>query len=141
MKIDASAIRQLAKLLEETGLNEIEVASGDEKVRVNKGSASVVTTQAAPVAAPAAVAPVAVTGTTPGAVTSPMVGTVYLQAEPGNPPFIQKGTTVKAGDTLVIIEAMKVMNPIKAPKSGTVTQVLVDNGQPVEFGEALVVVE
>jgi acetyl-CoA carboxylase biotin carboxyl carrier protein len=77
----------------------------------------------------------------PGAVTSPMVGTVYMAAEPNSPAFISKGASVKAGDTLLIIEAMKVMNPIKSPKGGTVTQILVDNGQPVEFGEVLVVIE
>jgi len=79
--------------------------------------------------------------THPGAVTSPMVGTAYLQAEPGNPPFVSKGASVVAGDTLIIVEAMKVMNPIKAPKSGTVTQLLIENGQPVEFGDVLVVIE
>ncbi|MBL4805422.1 MAG: biotin/lipoyl-binding protein, partial [Alphaproteobacteria bacterium] len=77
----------------------------------------------------------------PGAITSPMVGTAYLQGEPGAPPFVKKGDTVAAGDTVMIIEAMKVMNPIKAEKGGTVTQILVDNGQPVEFGDVLMVVE
>ncbi len=77
----------------------------------------------------------------PGAVSSPMVGTVYLQSEPGTPPFVSKGKTVNEGDTLVIIEAMKVMNPIKAHKSGTVTQILVENAEPVEFGDVLMVIE
>jgi acetyl-CoA carboxylase biotin carboxyl carrier protein len=149
MKIDASAIRQLAKLLDETGLNEIEVANGDEKIRVNKGGVPMMAAQAAPatvmVSDPTIPQPAttqqSITAASAGAVTSPMVGTVYLQAEPGNPPFVQAGSVVKAGDTLVIIEAMKVMNPIKAPKAGTVRQVLVNNGQPVEFGEVLVVVD
>lgn len=147
MKIDASAIRQLSKLLEETGLNEIEVANGDEKIRVNKGGVQMMASAAPmmmasdPTIPQQATTHMSTTAATAGAVTSPMVGTVYMQAEPGNPPFVQKGTVVKAGDTLVIIEAMKVMNPIKAPKAGTVTQVLVNNGQPVEFGEVLVVVE
>ncbi len=147
MKIDASAIRQLAKLLDETGLNEIEVADGDEKIRVNKGGVPMMAAAPAPAMVSDPTIPQPATtqqstaATSAGAVTSPMVGTVYLQAEPGNPPFVQAGSVVKAGDTLVIIEAMKVMNPIKAPKAGTVRQVLVNNGQPVEFGEVLVVVE
>lgn len=154
MKIDAEAIKQLAKLLEETGLTEIEVAEGDNLIRVNKGG--VVIPHAAhhsvnaqnimssdptvPQAANTS-APVAIGANHPGAVTSPMVGTIYMAAEPNAPTFISKGATVKAGDTLLIIEAMKVMNPIKSPKSGTVTQILVDNGHPVEFGEVLVVIE
>lgn len=149
MKIDEKAIKQLADLLNETGLTEIEVAEGDNLIRVNKGG-TVVQSAGTPVAMPSdptvpqvanTEAPSAVTGTTPGAVTSPMVGTVYMQAEPGNPPFVTKGATVAAGDTLMIVEAMKVMNPIKASKAGTVTQVLVENGQPVEFGDVLVVIE
>lgn len=153
MKIDAEAIRQLADLLDETGLTEIEVADGEKMIRVNKGGVVSGAAQhahahaAAPMPSDPTVPQQASTsvsttaGNHPGAVTSPMVGTVYMQAEPNSPPFIAKGTTVNAGDTLLIIEAMKVMNPIKAPKSGTVTQVLVANGQPVEFGEILVVVE
>ncbi|HOO50659.1 MAG TPA: acetyl-CoA carboxylase biotin carboxyl carrier protein [Alphaproteobacteria bacterium] len=154
MKIDADAIRQLAELLEETGLTEIEVAEGEKMLRVNKGA----------VAAPAAAhtvpnvhalmpsdptvpqsasmtPPSQVAASHPGAVTSPMVGTAYMSPEPNAAAFISKGANVKEGDTLLIIEAMKVMNPIKAPKSGTVTQILVDNGHPVEFGEVLVVIE
>jgi len=90
--------------------------------------------------APAATAPTSLTGH-PGAVTSPMVGTAYVAAEPGSPPFVKVGDTVKAGQTLLIIEAMKVMNPIKAPKAGRVSQVLVADAQPVEFGEVLMVIE
>lgn len=157
MKIDADAIRQLAELLDETGLTEIEVAEGEKMIRVGKG-APVAAGQAAPThvvpnahmmmpsdpaipQVPSLSAPSQVAANHPGAVTSPMVGTAYTAAEPGATPFISKGATVKAGDTLVIIEAMKVMNPIKAPKSGTVMQILVESGQPVEFGEVLVVIE
>lgn len=147
MKIDSDAIRQLAELLEETGLNEIEVADGDQKIRVNKGASAAV--MAAPQALPAAAAPASAGAETPaanaashpGAVTSPMVGNAYLQAEPGAPSFISKGASVKEGDTLMIIEAMKVMNPIKAPHGGTVTEILIEDGQPVEFGDVLVVIE
>ncbi len=150
MKIDEKAIKQLADLLNETGLTEIEVAEGDNLVRVNKGGTVVQSTGNAipsmpsdptvPQAANTDPAP-ETAGSHPGAVTSPMVGTVYMQAEPGNPPFVTKGASISEGDTLMIVEAMKVMNPIKAPKSGTVTQILVENGQPVEFGDVLVVVE
>lgn len=157
MKIDDEAIRQLAKLLEETGLTEIEVAEGEKLIRVNKGgpvghahhapahavpSAHTVMAsdptipQAANTAPPSTVA-----ANHPGAVTSPMVGTAYLRPAPDQSDFVAKGATVKAGDTLLIIEAMKVMNPIKAPKAGTVTQILVENGTPVEFGEVLLVIE
>jgi acetyl-CoA carboxylase biotin carboxyl carrier protein len=158
MKIDSDAIRQLAQLLDETGLTEIEVAEGEKMIRVGKGAAlsgqnSVAMTHTVPSARdvmqsdptipqPAnTVPPSAAAADHPGAIVSPMVGTVYMQSDPNSPPFVSKGTTVKAGDTLLIIEAMKVMNPIKAPKAGTVTQVLVQNGQPVEFGEVLLVIE
>ncbi len=153
MKIDAKAIRQLAELLDETGLTEIEVAEGDQMIRVNKGG------MALPAGAYAHAGhlnmpsdptmpqpantkpPAAIGGDHPGAVSSPMVGTVYMAPEPGASDFIKKGDSVAAGDTLLIIEAMKVMNPIKAPKGGTVTQILVENGQPVEYGDVLVVIE
>ena len=155
MNIDADAIRELAALLDETGLNEIEVSEGEQSIRINKG-AGVVAAPAPEVSQPAAPqmasdptqpqqantdAPETVTGDHPGAVTSPMVGTAYMQPEPGAAPFVQKGTTVNEGDTLLIIEAMKVMNPIKAHKGGTVSQILVQNGQPVEYGDVLMVVE
>jgi acetyl-CoA carboxylase biotin carboxyl carrier protein len=154
MKIDSKAIKKLASLLDETGLNEIEVAEGDQMIRVNRGMM-----MAGGVAAPAAPAPVSmasdptvpqtantdmpagVTGDHPGAVTSPMVGTVYAAPEPDAPNFIKKGDNVSEGDTLLIVEAMKVMNPIKAHKSGTVSQILFENGQPVEFGDVLAVIE
>lgn len=150
MKIDEKAIKQLADLLNETGLTEIEVADGDNLIRVNKGGTVV---QAASGAVPAMPSDPTVpqaantdaapetAGSHPGAVTSPMVGTVYMQAEPDNPPFVTKGSSITEGETIMIVEAMKVMNPIKAPKSGTVTQILVENGQPIEFGDVLVVIE
>jgi acetyl-CoA carboxylase biotin carboxyl carrier protein len=156
MKIDADAIRQLADLLEETGLTEIEVAEGEKLIRVNKGDIAprhIHQTQTAPsalhlmpsdptVPQPANTnPPAAIAANHPGAITSPMVGTVYMRPDPNSPEFIVKGATVKAGDTLLIIEAMKVMNPIKAQKAGTVTQILAQHGQPVEFGEVLVVIE
>ena len=152
MKIDHDAIRNLATLLTETDLTEIEIAEGDKRIRVTRTiSVQAITAptalppmsaaNAAP--APAASAKVAAISPDnhPGAVKSPMVGTVYLQSEPGAPRFVTKGATVKPGDTLVIIEAMKVMNPIKAEKGGTVVDILVDDSQPVEFGQALVIIE
>lgn len=149
MKIDSEAIRELALLLDETGLTEIEVSEGEQAIRVARGG---LVTSAGP-AYPAMVSDPTVPqspsvqqslespASHPGAVTSPMVGTVYMQPEPGAPSFIEKGAPVKAGETLLIIEAMKVMNPIKAEKGGTVAQILVENGQPVEYGDVLVVIE
>lgn len=153
MKIDSKAIEKIAELLEKTGTSEIEVKDGDQSIRVSKGGGAVVAAApAAPVGGniqsdptvprqPTLDAPDTTAKSHPGAVTSPMVGTAYLQGEPGAPPFISKGGSVKAGDTLMIIEAMKVMNPIKAEKGGTITQILIENGQPVEFGDVLVVIE
>jgi len=149
MKIDTKAIEKIAELLEKTGSSEIEVKDGDQSIRVSKGGTVVA---AAPVGGniqsdptvprqPTLDAPDTTAGSHPGALTSPMVGTAYMQGEPDAPAFVSKGDTVKAGDTLVIIEAMKVMNPIKAEKGGTVTQILVENGQPVEFGDVLMVIE
>lgn len=153
MNIDEQAIRKLAELLDETGLSEIEVAEGEQMIRVNKGG-TIIGGGAAAQIAPAPMAsdpttpqaanmdgPSTTAAEHPGAVTSPMVGTAYMQAEPGAPAFVKKGDSVNSGDTLLIIEAMKVMNPIKASKSGTVTQMLVENGQPVEFGDVLMVIE
>jgi len=144
--IDPEAIRKLAELMTETGLSEIELAEGDRKLRVSRAVAAAASpavhfTAAAAAPATAAPAAAATPATHPGAVISPMVGTAYLQAEPGAPPFAAVGSQVKVGDTLLIIEAMKVMNPIKASKGGTVTQVLVSDGQPVEYGEPLMIVE
>ena len=140
--IDDELVRRLAKLLEETGLNEIEYARNGERIRVNRGGGATVlaapSVHAAPTGAPAASQP---EGPPQGAVLSPMVGTAYLAAEPGGKPFVAVGDRVSQGQTLVIIEAMKVMNPIPAPHSGTVKQILAADGRPVEFGEVLLVVE
>ena len=146
MQVDPDLVRQLAELLDDTRLTEIEVQDGDRRIRVvrNVMSASHVAfaaPQAAP-AAPAAAAPVDVAPADhPGSVKSPMVGTAYLSAEPGAKPFVAPGDKVAAGDTLLIVEAMKVMNPIVSPRAGTVRAVLVDNAQPVEFDQPLIVVE
>lgn len=148
--IDSELIRELAHLLEETGLTEIEVGDGERRIRVARGPAGLVQAMAAPVAAtvaaPAASATsaeraVKIDASHPGAVTSPMVGTVYVAPEPGAPPFVQAGDKVNEGQTLFIVEAMKVMNPIRAPRSGKVAQVLVENGAPVEYGEVLLLLE
>jgi acetyl-CoA carboxylase biotin carboxyl carrier protein len=153
MRIDTDLIRQLADLLTEKDLSEIEVEDSDRRVVVKRkltAAAAAAPVAAAPAAAmvgaPAAPAPAAApveepAGNHPGTVKSPMVGTVYLAAEPGAPAFAAVGSQVNAGDTLVIIEAMKVMNPIAAPRAGTVKQVLVQNAQPVEFDQPLVIVE
>jgi len=151
MRVDIGIVRQLAELLDETQLTEIEVEDGDRKVRVARQLGVAAAPGYAPAYAPAyapppaaavAAAPVAATPVTAAnAVKSPMVGTVFLSAEPGAKPFVSVGDKVAAGATLVIIEAMKVMNPILATVSGTVSAVLVDNGQPVEFDQPLVIVE
>jgi acetyl-CoA carboxylase biotin carboxyl carrier protein len=139
--VDEEAIRKLAKLMEETGLTEIEVSEGEAQIRVAKHAAPAAGAYAAaPASAPAAAPAPASNEPIVGAVTSPMVGTVYLAPSPGTPNFISVGANVNAGDTLCIIEAMKVMNPIKAPKSGMIKQIFIENAQPVEFGEALVVI-
>ncbi len=145
-KIDGDAVRELANLLDETGLAEIELEQNGLRLRVAKAvGQSFVAPVAAPAPAPAAAAaPASAAGETadhPGAVTSPMVGTVYVAAEPGAKPFISVGDSVTEGQTLLIVEAMKTMNQIPAPKAGKVTSILVANGQPVEFGEPLVVIE
>lgn len=138
LSIDADVIRELAALLDETGLSEIEIADGTRHVRVARGGDALAARPPLPVAAP--VPPVATPPSSPtDAVTSPMVGTVYLAGEPGAPPFVKIGDMVAEGQTLVIVEAMKVMNPIKAPRAGTVLEIRVANGSPVEYGEVLVV--
>lgn len=144
-KVDAEAVRALADLLHETGLTEIEYGSGDWRVRVAKTAAP------APVyAAPAGAAPadMAAGGAPadpdldhPGLIASPMVGVVYTAPEPGAPEFVKVGDTVATGDTLMLIEAMKVFNPIKAQHPGTVTRIFVSGGMPVEYGEPLIIVE
>ena len=151
MRIEADLVRQLAELLDQTNLTEIEVQDGDRKVRVARQSAAVAPAptyyQPAPSAIPALAAPAPGEVAAPApvgnanAVKSPMVGTCYLSGEPSAPPFVSVGQTVAAGDTLLIVEAMKVMNPILAPSAGVVKAILVDNGQPVEFDQPLVVFE
>ncbi|THD61907.1 acetyl-CoA carboxylase biotin carboxyl carrier protein [Phenylobacterium sp.] len=148
--IDARLVRRLADILTETGLSEIEVEHSGLKIRVAKTLTAAPMTYAAapaPVAAPPA-APQAAVGVEPAVparasgdeVKSPMVGSVYLQPEPGADPFVKVGDTVAAGQTLMIIEAMKTMNPIPAPKAGKIVAILVEDGQPVEFGEPLAVI-
>jgi acetyl-CoA carboxylase biotin carboxyl carrier protein len=145
MHIDAALVRQLAELLDETKLTEIEVEDGDRKIRVARNltvaAAPVVHTSAAPVSASAPLGAPPAAPNNANAVKSPMVGTVYLSAEPGSKPFASVGDVVKEGDTIVIIEAMKVMNPIPAPHAGKIVQVLIENGQPVEFDQPLIVIE
>ena len=144
---DSALIRELALLLDETSLTEIEIERAGLRVRVarNVSIAASVAPGYQPAAAPAAasVTPAAVADLAkhPGVVPSPMVGTAYGSPEPGAKPFIEIGTPVKAGDTLLIIEAMKTMNQIPAPRAGTVLQILFEDGQPVEFGEPLVIIE
>ncbi|HWH18130.1 MAG TPA: acetyl-CoA carboxylase biotin carboxyl carrier protein [Allosphingosinicella sp.] len=154
MRVDTDVVRQLTDLLNEGDLSEIEVQDGERRIVVKRqvtapaaafAPAPAAPAPAAPAAAappaPAPEAPPASPASHPGAVKSPMVGTVYLSGEPGAPPFVSPGQQVGAGDTLLIIEAMKVMNPITAPRAGTVRQVLVENAQPVEFDQPLVIVE
>jgi acetyl-CoA carboxylase biotin carboxyl carrier protein len=152
MKVDIDLVRQLAELLDATALTEIEVEHGDRKIRVARKAAAVNAAPAQyapppppPPAPSPTTAPVEVGAPAPvasaHAVKSPMVGTVYLSPEPGAKAFAAVGQRVAAGDTLVIVEAMKVMNPIVAPSAGTVTAVLVESGQPVEFDQPLIVVE
>jgi len=142
--IDAEAVRDLARLLKETGLTEIEIEHKGARIRVSRGG-GVAIAAAAPAPAPATSAPApsaapAASGPVAGAVPSPMVGTVYLSPEPGKPPFIRVGKSVKEGDTLFIMEAMKTMNAITAPKGGTVREIIVVDGTPVEFGQTLCVI-
>ena len=147
-EMDTEFVRKLAQILHETGLGEIELCDGDRRIRVARPK---VTVAAAPMVAAAAVpAGTASTDTAgaasdfakhPGAVKSPMVGTAYLAPEPGKPNFVSVGDEVAAGQTLLIIEAMKTFNPIKARKAGKVTRILVENAQPVEYDEPLLVVE
>jgi acetyl-CoA carboxylase biotin carboxyl carrier protein len=141
--IDSAAIRELAELLAETGLTEIEIEQGGTRVRVARQVVSSYIADAPRAAAPAPAAPeapAAPKGPQPGAVTSPMVGTVYVAPEPGKPPYVKVGDKVSEGDTLLIVEAMKTMNPIPAPRSGTVTEISVRDTEPVEFGQTLLVI-
>jgi acetyl-CoA carboxylase biotin carboxyl carrier protein len=145
--IDYELIRSLAQLLEETGLTEIEIEHDGDRVRVARQAHAVAVPSHVPASAPLEAAARAVETAAidpakhPGAVTSPMVGTAYLAPEPGARPFVEVGTRVQVGDTLLIVEAMKTMNQIPTPRAGTVIQVLVEDGQPVEFGEPLMIIE
>lgn len=146
-EIDEALIRRLASLLEETGLGEIEYSEGDRRIRVTGRTG--IPQAAAPPPAPAAPPPPETPRDSPeapekeaeGAVVAPMVGTVYLSPEPGAPPFVQPGDTVDAGDTLVLIEAMKTFNPVRSPRAGKVARVLISDAAPVEYGEVLMVLE
>jgi acetyl-CoA carboxylase biotin carboxyl carrier protein len=149
MQVDAGLVRQLAELLDDTRLTEIEVQDGDRRIRVVRNVAvpaapapvAVAAAPVAPASAPTAAPAAAPAGDHPGTVKSPMVGTAYLSSAPGTKAFVAAGDQVAAGDTLLIVEAMKVMNPITSPRAGKVVQVLVENGQPVEFDQPLVIVE
>ncbi|MGB0682462.1 MAG: acetyl-CoA carboxylase biotin carboxyl carrier protein [Magnetovibrionaceae bacterium] len=147
---EKSMIRDMAALMDETGLTEIEVEGNGLQIRVARGVSAIAA--AAPAAAPAGAAPAAAApdaagsddsdfANHPGAVLSPMVGVVYTGPDPDAPPFHKVGDSVKEGETLLLIEAMKVFNQIKAPKSGTISRILISNGTPVEFGEPLVIIE
>lgn len=140
--IDSKLVRKLAALLEETGLGELEYATDDWRIRVARPAVQqVASVTAAPVSAPIAPSADAAPADIAGAVNSPMVGTAYLGPDPDSAPFVSVGTRVTEGQTLMIIEAMKVMNPIPAPRAGTVKDILVQNGQPIEFGQPLIVIE
>ena len=140
--VDEALVRKLAALLKDTGLSEIEFESEGRRIRVNSGhgAGTVIHAPAAavPAAAPAAAKP---EGPPAGALTSPMVGTAYLSPEPNAAAFVKAGDRVNKGQTVLIIEAMKVMNPILAPTSGVVSEILISDGQPVEFGEALMIIQ
>ena len=147
MQVDTDLVRELAAMLNDTGLSEIEVEDGDRKIRVSRTMTAVAAPMAAAPAMPIAAAPVALHVEAPSApaiaanaLKSPMVGTAYLTPEPDAAPFVSVGQQVKAGDTVMIIEAMKVMNPIVAPNSGTVSEIYVESGQPVEFDQPLMVI-
>lgn len=150
MNVDTALVRELAEMLGDTGLTEIEVEDGERKIRVSRGGGVAMAAAPAPVAAPAPAAPAAAApvpesaaapeADTTGAIKSPMVGTVYLASEPGAANFVKVGDSVTEGQTLLIVEAMKVMNPITADKAGTVKAILVENAQPVEFDQPLVVI-
>jgi acetyl-CoA carboxylase biotin carboxyl carrier protein len=153
-ELDTDFVRKLAEILQETSLGEIELADGERSIRVARQAvtfaAAAPVQAAAPFAAPPGLPAAATAGAPveccdlskhPGAVKSPMVGTAYLAPEPGKPPYVNLGDKVAAGQTLLIIEAMKTFNPIKAPKAGTVMQILIENAQAVEFGEPMMIVQ
>ncbi len=145
--VDQGLIRDLAGILNDTDLTEIEIEQGELRIRVSRAGTPMMAAPqayavaAAPAAAPVAAAPAASPATSANAVPSPMVGTAYLAPAPGEPPFIEIGTKVKEGQTILIIEAMKTMNQIAAPRSGTITAIIFEDGQPVEYGQPLVVIE
>jgi len=149
LDIDEKLLRKLAEILTETGLTEIEYEAGDQRIRVARGAVAVASHHAPLAHAPLAHTPAASSqapaaakvGDAPGTIKSPMVGTVYVASEPGKPPFVKVGDRVREGQTLLIIEAMKVMNSLPSPRAGTVSAVLVSGGQPVEYGEPLLVIE
>lgn len=154
LNVDTALIEKLAELLQRTGLTEIELSEGEARIRVAKQLAPIAanaTLQAAPVMAAAPAPPPPAAAETPaagaadanhpGAVRAPMVGTVYLTPEPGADPFVSVGTEVSEGQTLLIVEAMKVMNPIRAPRSGRIASVMVTNGDPVEYDELLLIID
>ena len=149
---NTALVKALADILDDAGLAELEYETDDVAIRLSRLSGAAPAAAVAPVAAPAPAAlpaapaapaadSAADLSTHPGAVTSPMVGTAYISPEPGAAAFVEEGSTVKKGQTLLIVEAMKVMNPITAPTDGTVSKILVKNAQPIEFGEVLVVIE
>lgn len=152
MNVDTKLVRELAELLDKTGLTEIEVEDGDRKIKVSRSGGVAMATAPAPMAAPApvAAAPASAAALAPAAadapadhadaLKSPMVGTAYLAPEPGAPDFIKVGDSITQGDTLLIVEAMKVMNPITADRAGTIKAILIENAQPVEFDQPLVVI-
>ena len=150
--MDIRKVKKLIELLEESGIAEIEIKEGEESVRISRNGPSMTMPQmqyapamAPPMAAPAAAAPVAAEAAAPEVsghvVTSPMVGTFYEAPSPGSAPFVEVGKSVKEGDTLCIIEAMKMLNQIEADKSGVIKQMVAENGQPVEFGQPLFIIE
>jgi acetyl-CoA carboxylase biotin carboxyl carrier protein len=138
--VNEDMIRKLAALLDETGLTEIEYKSGDQVIRVARGMGGQMTAVPMTPAPEVQAASAVETGPNPGAVTSPMVGIVYLSPEPGTPPFVNVGDTVTEGQTLLLIEAMKTFNPVRAHRSGKVTEIRVTEKTPVEFGEELIVI-
>jgi len=143
LSVDGDLVRSLAALLEETGLSEIEYAVGDRRIRVARNGGAPATAaltaaaQPAPEPEPAAVAPV----DHPGAIKAPMVGTAYIAPQPDQPPFVKLGDKIEAGQVVLIVEAMKVMNQIRAPKAGRIAEILIGDGTPVEYGQVLMVVE
>jgi acetyl-CoA carboxylase biotin carboxyl carrier protein len=146
LAIDPNLVRELARLLEETGLSEIEFERDGQRVRVARQMQSLAPgpsrlAPAVDVPLPIAEAARIDPAKHPGVVTSPMVGTAYVGPEPGSRPFVEVGSRVQTGDTLLIVEAMKTMNQIPSPRTGTVVQVLIEDGQPVEFGEPLMIIE